>query len=389
MMKNIVNNFTHVISLTSILLLLTLTLASCNPKAKPETANTDVTTGIKDQDAIIITENQFKSGGMALGKISMQEFNTVVKANGMFAVPPQNQADVSAYFAGYVKDISLLPGNKVEKGQVLFTIENPEYVQVQQDFLEAKGRLSYLKSDYERQKELMADNVTSKKNFLKAESEYTVTMAQYQSLKKKLSLMNINPNTLTGENIQSVISVVSPLSGYSTTINAGKGMYLNPSDVALTVTNTDDLHIELKIFEKDLPMVKKGQQINVRLQNDMNNVYKGVVHLVNKSINAQSRTVEIHGDLVNDEEVQLFAPGMYIEAETLTTSAEYPALPSEAVANIDNDFFVLVKNDNTNFKRVLVKIGATNNGFTQILNAADFKPNTEFLTNGAFNLITE
>ena len=62
--------------------------------------------------------------------------------------------------------------------------------------------------------------------------------------------MNINPNTLSGENIRSVISVPSPLTGYATTINATKGMYLNPSDVAVTVTNTDDLHIELKIFEK-------------------------------------------------------------------------------------------------------------------------------------------
>ncbi|WP_246126070.1 efflux RND transporter periplasmic adaptor subunit [Bizionia myxarmorum] len=389
MMKNTVNNFTNVISLTSILLLLMLTLASCNSKEKSETGNRDGSIENVDQEAINITENQFKSGGMELGKISMQEFNTVVKANGMFAVPPQNQADVSAYFAGYVKDIELLPGHAVKKGQVLFTIENPEYVQAQQNFLEAKGRLSYLKSDYERQQELMADNVTSKKVFLKAESEYTVTLAQYQSLKKRLSLMNINPNTLTGENIRSVISVTSPLSGYATTVNASKGMYLNPSDIAVTVTNTDDLHIELKIFEKDLPMVKTGQQINVRLQNNLDNVYKGMVHLVNKSINAQNRTVDVHGDLVNEEEVKLFAPGMYIEAEILTTSAEHPALPSEAVANIDNDFFVLVKKDSTNFKRVLVKIGAKNNGFTQILNASDFKPETEFLTNGAFNLITE
>ena len=85
----------------------------------------------------------------------------------------------------------------------------------------------------------------------------------------------------------------------------------------------------------------------------------------------------------------MFAPGMYIEAEIVTTSADHPALPSDAVANIDNDFFVLVKEDNTNFKRVLVKIGTVNNGFTQILNADDFEPNTEFLTKGAFNLITE
>ncbi len=388
-MKNTVNNITHLKTLASILIVLTLTLASCNSKGKTEAANTEATIENTDREVITITENQFRSGNMELGKISMQEFNTVVKANGMFAVPPQNQADVSAYFAGYVKDIDLLPGHAVRKGEVLFTIENPEYVQVQQDFLEAQGRLSYLKSDYERQKELMTDNVTSKKVFLKAESDYTVTLAQYQSLKKRLSLMNINPNTLTGENIRSIISVTSPLSGFATSVNASKGMYLNPSDIAVTVTNTDDLHIELKIFEKDLPMVKTGQQINVRLQNDTDKVYKGVVHLVNKTINAQDRTVNIHGDLVNEEEVKLFNPGMYIEAEILTTTAKHPALPSEAVANIDNDFFVLVKEDSTNYKRVLVKIGASNNGFTQILNASDFEPNTGFLTKGAFNLITE
>ena len=260
---------------------------------------------------------------------------------------------------------------------------------MQQNFLEAKGRLNYLKSDYDRQKELIADNVTSKKNFLKAESEYTVTLAQYQSLKKRLSLMNINPNTLSGDNIRSVINVPSPLSGYATTINATKGMYLNPSDVAITVTNTDDLHIELKIFEKDLPMVKVGQPINVRLQNDMNTIYEGKVHLVNKTINLQERTVNIHGDLMNDSDAKLFAPGMYIDGEILTTTTEYPALPVEAVANIDNDYFVLVKENGTNFKRVLVKIGATNNGFVQIVNADDFKPDTQFLTKGAFNLITE
>lgn len=373
----------------SLLMVAIMALASCNSKEKSETINTDNSVEIDNQDILTLTETQFVSGEMELGKITTQKFNTIVKANGMFAVPPENQVDVSAYFAGYVKNISLLPGDAVKKGQTLFTIENPEYVQVQQDFLEAKGRLSYLKSDYERQKELIADNVTSKKNFLKAESEYVVTLAQYQSLKKKLSLMNINPNTLSGENIRSVISVPSPLTGYATTVNATKGMYLNPSDVAVTVTNTDDLHIELKIFEKDLPMVKGGQSINVRLQNDMNKVYQGKVHLVNKAINAQDRTVTIHGDLVNESDVKLFAPGMYIEGEILTTTQEHPALPVEAVSNIDNDYFVLVKENDTTFKRVLIKVGATYNGFIQILNSDDFKLDTEFLTKGAFNLITE
>lgn len=388
-MKNTNNKSPNAIYFKSLLLVVILALASCNSKEKPEVVTIDATKTTEDVDVITITENQFTSGNMEIGKITKQPFSTVVKANGMFAVPPENQADVSAYFAGYVKNISLLPGDSVKKGQTLFTIENPEYLQVQQDFLEAKGRLNYLKSDYERQKELMVDNVTSKKNFLKAKSEYTVTLAQYQSLKKRLSLMNINPNSLTGENIRSVISVLSPIKGYATKINATKGMYLNPSDVAITVTNTDNLHIELKIFEKDLPMVKMGQPINVRLQNDMNKVYQGKVHLVNKAINIQDRTVDIHGDLINEDDAKLFAPGMYIEGEILTTTKEHSALPVEAIANIDNDYFVLVKENETNYKRVLVKIGATTNGFIQILNTDSFAPNTEFLTKGAFNLITE
>lgn len=388
-MKNTLNNLAHSRPFKILLLLLMMGLVSCNSKEKSELNDTNKSKEAKDLDVISISENQFESGHMELGKISMQKFNIVVKANGMFAVPPENQADVSAYFAGYVKEIKLLPGDVVKKGEVLFTIENPEYLQVQQDFLEAKGRLNYLKSDYERQKELLAENVSSQKTFLKAESEYTITMAQYQSLKKKLSLMNINPNTLTSDNIRSVINVLSPLSGYATTINANKGMFLNPSDVAVTVTNTDDLHIELKIFEKDLPLVKVGQPINVRLQNDMDHVYQGKVHLINKAINIQDRTIAIHGDLVNENEAKLFAPGMYIEGEILTTTTAYPALPAEAVANIDNDYFVLVKESETDFRRVLVIIGAANDGFIQIVNAENFKPDTEFLTKGIFNLITE
>lgn len=380
--------FNNHLRLKGTLVLLLVILASCNSKNPSEAAETNPSENM-DSDTITITESQFVASNMALGKLTLQDFGTSIKANGMFDVPPENKASVSAYFAGYVKNISLLPGDAVKKGQVLFTIENPEYVQVQQDFLEAKGRLNYLKSDYDRQKLLLDDQVTSQKNFLKAESEYTVNLVQYQALKKKLGLMNINVNTLTGENIRSVINVLSPLSGYVTSIAVDKGMFLNPSDVAMTITNNDRLHIALKIFEKDLPLVKVGQIIRVKLQNDNKQVYEGKVHLVNKAINMEGRTIDVHGDLINEDDAKLFAPGMYVEAEIMIATEKLLALPQESVANIEKDFFVLVKHNATSFKRMPVKIGATDNGFVQIINADDFDSNTEFLTKGAFNLISE
>lgn len=363
-------------------------LMSCNSKGKQDAIVID-DSETTASDIITITKAQFESSNMALGSLEKQEFNTSIKANGMFDVPPENKATVSAYFAGYVKNLTLLPGDYVKKGQVLFTLENPEYIQIQQDFLEAKSRLNYLKTDYERQKTLLADNVTSEKNFLKAESDYKVTQAQYQSLQKKLSLMYINANNLTGESIRSTISVLSPISGTVTSIEASKGIFLNPSDIALTVKNTDHLHLELKIFEKDLPLIKVGQPIKIHLQNNSKKTYDGVVHLINRSINTQDRTINIHGDLINEDDAKLFAPGMYIETDILTSSDVFDALPNEAVVNIEDTYFVLIKQNDTTYKKVPVEIGAISNGYTQILNVKDFEKNAEFITEGAFNMIVE
>lgn len=133
-MKNISNKLSSSIYGKGLLLFAIMVLASCNSKEKSTVADEDSSVEIENPDVITLTKTQFTSGNMEVGKITTQPFNTIVKANGMFAVPPENQADVSAYFAGYVKDISLLLGDAVKKGQTLFTIENPEYVQAQQDF---------------------------------------------------------------------------------------------------------------------------------------------------------------------------------------------------------------------------------------------------------------
>lgn len=362
-------------------------ITACNSEKKQDVIEIQ-NSGAQDDNQITISKAQFESSNMALGKISKQTFYTTVKANGMLDVPPENKASVSAFFAGYVKNMRLIPGDKVKKGQVLFTIENPNYVQIQQDYLEAKSKLDFLKSEYERQKTLLAENITSKKSFLKAESDYRVTLAQYQSLEKKLRLMNINPNTLTGANLTSTLNVYAPISGTVTDIETSQGMFLNPSDVALTIMDGTSLHLELKVFEKDLPFIKEEQPIKFHLQ-DSDSIFEGEVHLINKSINTTDRTVNIHGDLLNMEDAKLFAPGMYIESDIITSTQTFKALPNDAVVNVENANYGLLKTGDTSYKKVLIDVGISSNGYTQILNAKDFDNTAEFVTKGAFSLITD
>lgn len=346
----------------------------------------------KNSNELVVTTKQFELGKMELGTFTNQSFHRVVKANGMLDVPPENKSTVSAYFGGYVKTISLLQGEKVSKGQTLFTLESPDYIKVQQDFLESKSQLSYLKSDYERQKELASSNVSSQKTYLKAESEYKTTLAKFESLKKTLQLMNINSSSVTELDLSSTISVKAPISGYVTSVLATKGMFLNPSDIALTIMNVDHMHIELNIFEQDLTKVKVGQEVSFSIQND-NTTYKAKVHLINKAIDTDKRTIKVHCHFENESDALALTTGMYVEAEIYASSDSSLALPLNSVVSIENKSFVLVKKmgtkDQLDFEKVEVKLGQTNKDFIEIINANDFDKNQQVLTNGAFNLIQE
>ncbi len=383
-MKNITRSYLIVISL--------LLFAACS--SKNDTATSDNVTNNKSAGEVYeLSTTQFNSSDMKLGKLEMKEFFDVVKANGMFVVPPQNNASISSYFGGSVKDIELIPGQRVKKGQVLFTLENPEYVQLQQDFLESQGQLTYLKSDYERQKNLAQDNVTSQKNYLKSESDYTVTRVKYESLRKKLELLNINPNMLTIDNIRTSVNVIAPINGYVTEVNISRGSFLNPSDVAMVIVDADHLQLKMNIFEKDLAKVKVGQTIHFRIQDDHSKDYEGVVYMVNKTVDAEKRTIGVHGHLKDEKLTNRFNPGVYLEAEIYTTSDSRSSLPQEALVEVDDKYYVLVldksSNENYSFIKKEVNVGVSNNDNIEILNAHDFNENTEFLVKGAFNIIKE
>jgi cobalt-zinc-cadmium efflux system membrane fusion protein len=260
-----------------------------------------------------VTEKQFQTAKMELGKMVDYTFPSVIRASGQIEIPSKNKAKVSAYAGGYVTNINLVEGQTITKGQVLFTLENPDFVQMQQNFLEAKEQLTYLKSDYERQKTLTEENVSARKNFLKAESEYRITMTKMEGLKKRLSMLRINTDNISARNLVSSISVFAPESGYVVSVFAQKGMFLNPTDVAVELLNTNDLHIVLSVFEKDILKVKKSQLINFRIPDASTETYQATVFMIGKSVDETKRVVTVYARLKNAKDKAVLVSGMYVD----------------------------------------------------------------------------
>lgn len=357
--------------------------SACNNSKTTENA---INENIKNPNLITVSEAQFKSAGMELKIMEQQTFAEIIKTNGFIDVPPTDRAMVSAIMGGYVKISHLLIGTKVKRGQLLLTIENPDFIEIQQNYLELNETLAYLKNEFERQKTLFNEKITSEKNYLKAESDYKSSLAQFNGLGQKLRLMNININNVKAGKFTSTIPVYAPINGSVTQVYASVGKFMNESDVLVEIIDDLHKHIELVIFEKDVMNVKEGQKIRFKLPENSTNWYDAEVHLIGKSIDEKNRTVKVHGHLENEK--QDFLVGMFVEAEIVTNEVQRMALPISAIIEEDNSYAILLlteqKDGNYQFEKRTVEIGLKNENFVEVIDSENSLKDKQILVKGVF-----
>ncbi|WP_379952747.1 efflux RND transporter periplasmic adaptor subunit [Dokdonia sp. R78006] len=372
-----------------IIALLGFILVSCGEKTTDKTEPSSQTEAMDDR--IQVTQAQFDQSKMSLGGLEEKSFPTVVTVNGMIDVPPENRAVVNASMGGYIKTTPLLIGDIVRKGQLLVTIENPEFVALQQQYMEVNAQLTYLKAEYDRQVTMRAENITSQKSFLKAESEYKTAVARHTGLDRQLRMINISPASVRAGKISSVVSINAPISGSITKVNVSKGSYVSPATEILEIIDNDHIHLELSVFEKDILKVKKGQAIDFKIPEASSAIYKAEVHLVGTSIEA-NRTIKVHGHLENESGVN-FLTGMFVDASIVTNSAFAKALPSSSIVTVDQISYILVldekQSDTYYFRQAEVEVVQESEGFSLVQFNTDMATETQFLTKGLFNLLGE
>jgi len=347
-------------------------------------------TGMSSNSLITVTRDQFVQAGMQLGELGNFNAAEIIISNGYIDVPSQNRSRISTYLGGYVTLADLLPGDHVHRGQELASLENIEYLKLQQSFLEAREKLVYLKSVYEAQSTLNQENVSSRRNFLEAQSDYLTMQANYESLAKQLQLIHIDPDHVEADNLKTSISLKAPFNGYITQINVVNGMYVNPSDVICEVVNTDHMHLEMKVFERDLLKLRKGQAIEFRVPEASKNSYAGEIILIGKSVEGNERTISVHAHILNEGSLNLI-PGMYVEARIKTQERMLSGLPSEALLKGEGMDYVLVKkteNDNQIiFQKVSVDVGEKHEDWFEVRNSAILaQAGQQILVKGVFNL---
>jgi cobalt-zinc-cadmium efflux system membrane fusion protein len=363
----------------SIAVLIIAIFSGCQSKEEtPKEAANELATNI-----LKLSDTQIKNAQLDYTSIVTKDIKQEILLSGTIDVPPQNLISVSAKMGGYLKSTHLLPGMKVNKGEVLAVMEDPTYIQLQEDYLSCKNRLSLAENEFRRQKELNQSKASSDKILQQSESAFIHERILLKSLSERLKILGINPERLTEDNISRFVNINSPVSGYVAKVNVNIGKYVTPSEIMFEVVDVSDIHLNLYVYEKDIPYLNVGQKVIAYSNQQPNKVFPGEIILVGHSL-SEERMTEVHCHFEKYDRSLL--PGMFMNAKVETAKMPLPTLPEDAIVRFENKQYVFVSKNSNTFEMVPVKTGASSEGFTVIEDTSALS-NQKIVQNGAYTLL--
>ncbi len=370
------------------LLISVILLASCGRSREPLT---ETAAEVIPDNIVEMRFDQVKMAGIDTGTIKMRVLSNTISVNGIIAAPPSDLATVCSPLGGFVKSSSLLPGNQVAKGQTLAIIENSEFVDIQQNYLESRNRLEFAEAEYKRHTDLYKEAVYSEQNLQEVTANYKALRAQVSGLEQKLQLIGIDPAVVNEGNISRSVALRSPISGYVKSVNVNIGKSLSPTDVLFEIVNNDNLFLELTLFEKDANKVSKGQKIRFFINNEAEE-HEAVIYQTGRSV-ASDKSYKVYATITKG--CANLLSGMYVNAVIETSSEKIASLPSDAIVTFDDKDYIFVFERNkeeagnpfTEYRIVEVTKGITEGGYTGVILPEGFDISSRIVTKGAYNLL--
>lgn len=361
-----------------LVLILALTIACQSKKEDTTTEN------VVKENVVELTKNQLDNSKIKIGSLTNTSLSSTIKVNGKITLAPNAMASVSMPLGGYIKNIKVMPGMLIGKGQVLAVIEDQSYVQIQQDYLTTKQQLAYASKDFARQKELNSSQAVSEKNYQLAESEFAKQRITLKSLEEKLKLIHINPASLTANTISKSVNIYAPISGMITKIDVNIGKYVNATDMLFQIMDNQSMYAKLNVFEKDAANLAIGQKIKVYTNTQPDVFYETKIEFVNKSYSDEN-AIEVYAKISNT--TKKLIPGNYINASIQADNNNAFVLSNDAIVDFEDKKYVFVQDANKkSFSMQEVQIGIVTDKVSEIRNYETLQ-NKNLVISDAYTLL--
>lgn len=292
-----------------ILLPIAALLCACSsaPTAPASTAPAEA--AATDSIAAVPAEEPAPEVDAASGATSVPNEPTF---NGILVLPPQSRATVTLTMGGSIRSTSLLPGAYVKQGTVLATLENPEFIALQQSYLDSHAQYEFLRTEFLRQQTLAREEASSQKRFQQSKAEYLSMRSRMDAAAAQLALLGVDTTRLLAGGIIPYLDIKAPISGYAADVKMNIGRHFDVGEPLCEIVNKSDMMLRLTAYEKDLANLRAGDRVEFRVNGIEGETFQGVITMVGQQVNNKNRSIDVYVRIEGQN--PQFRPGMYAMA---------------------------------------------------------------------------
>ena len=291
-----------------ILLALPLLAAACtgssNQQAEPATPATANDTTVQAND---IQSAQVDGVSGATNVANAPSFN------GIIIMPPQNHVTLTLNMGGTVQAVNVLPGDHVRKGQVILTLANPAFIELQQAYLDAAAQTEYLEKEYQRQQNLASSESASQKRLQQSKAAYLSMKSRKEAAAAQLQLLDIDTDQLAREGIRAYLDIRTPRSGYVTDMDINTGKYYAAGEPVCDVIDKSAPMLQLTAYEKDLNKLAPGSRFTFKVNGMADSTFQAELVSVDQMVDNTNRSIKVYARIAHPHSD--FRPGMYVTAK--------------------------------------------------------------------------
>ncbi|QHI35627.1 Cation efflux system protein CusB [Kordia antarctica] len=313
-------------------------------------------------DQFKLTENALALANIQTSVVNdSKNENNAIKLSGKIVENEEGNVIQVSYFSGRIERLNVsFTGEEVRKGQLLATIYSPELYAAQQELITAAS--------------------------LKQSQP-----ALYKAVRNKLKLWKLSESQIsqieTSGKVKENFPVYATVSGTVSEKLVSQGESVKQGQPLLKIANLSTVWANFDVYENQIDLFKKGQEISITTTAFANKEFKATVDFIDPVLNTNTRTVKLRAVLTNKDNV--FKPGMFVEGKIkgITSSKEQVVMiPSSAILWTGKRSVVYIKSDPNSpvfeMREVVLgnQIGATYE-VSEGLNTGD-----EIVTNGTFTV---
>ncbi len=347
-----------------------------------------------EEGTVHLSALKFKNLGIKVDTLPTRSLSELVDVNGRLALFPQHKAIVTAVLGANVTDIKVIEGEKVKKDQVLAYLSHPNLTNLQTAYIRAYNQMQFLEKEFERQKRLYDEGVSSGKIYQQTKADYRATKGEVKGFEAQLKQLNIDVRKIRDGSIYQTVPVVSPIDGNIKKVLVQIGQFVNAQAEILRIINIDHVHADLMVFEKDVNKVKEGQKVSFTVESVPGETLSGKIFAVGKNFEQNPRIVHVHAEI--DQKDLLLIPGMYINGRIYTQDATVMALPEEAIIAEEGKSYIFMAEAHEEdgqmeweFTPVEITTKASHEGWVEINLLETLPEGAQVAWNNAYYLISE